>query len=170
MSLLQPAGEFAMPIGFNDIDKVKLLNDVEVNVFGPENRDLFPVRVFEKSTSSLTLDILLLYESDKHHYILIWELTRSFCFIKNKNFTSSLNLCRNCLYLCHKDFKQFKDHIEVSGHNPPVVIRMPKTSNNLYKFNNWSLTWFNVLVIHFDFETILKPVPSCPASSESAST
>ena len=47
---------------------------------------------------------------------------------------------------------------------------MPKASINLYKCNNWSATWFDSLVIYFDFESILKPVASCPASSESAST
>ena len=170
MSSLQPAGEFAMPMAFVDIEKFETLNDVEVNVFGFENRDLFPMRVSKKSTSSLTLDELLLCESDKHHYVLIKDLTRFFWFIKNKKLRSPLHLCRNCLYLCHKDIKQFKDHIEVCGNNPPAVIRMPPTSNNLYKFNNWSATWFAPLVVYFDFESILKPVASCSACSESAST
>ena len=170
LSSLQPAGEFAMPMSFNDIEKFETLNDIEVNVFVFENRDLFPMRVSKKSTSSLILDILLLYESDKHHYVLIKDLTRFFCFIKNKKFRSTLHLCRNCLYPRHKDFKQFEDHVEVCGNNPPAVIRMPTTSNNLYKFNNCSATWFAPLVIYFDFKSILKPVASCPASSESAST
>ena len=39
MSSPQPAGEFAMPMGFNDIDRFETLNDVKVNVFGFENRD-----------------------------------------------------------------------------------------------------------------------------------
>ena len=72
--------------------------------------------------------------------------------------------------MCHKDVKQFKDQVEVCGNNPPDVIRTPTTSNNLYKFNNWSATWFAPLVIYLDFESILKPVASCPGSSESAST
>ena len=33
MSSLQPAAEFAMPMGFNDNDNFETLNDVEVNVF-----------------------------------------------------------------------------------------------------------------------------------------
>ena len=170
MSSLQPDGEFAMPMGFNDIEMFETLNDVEVNSFRLENRDLFSMRVSKKSTSSLTLEILLLYESYKHHYVLIKDLTRFFCFIKNIKFRSTLHLCRNCLYLCHKDVKQFKDHVEVCGNNPSAVIRMPTTSNNLYKFNNWSATWFAPLVIYFDFESIFKPVASFPARSESAST
>ena len=66
--------------------------------------------------------------------------------------------------------KQFKDHVELCGNNPPAIIRMPKTSNNLNNFKKWSATWFARLVIYFDFESFLKPVSSCPASSESAST
>ena len=131
MSSLQPAGEFAMPMSFNDIDKFETLNDVEVNVFGFENQDLFPMRVSKRTTSELSLNLLLLYENDKHHYVLIKDLCRLFCFIKNIRFRSTLHLCRNCLYLCHKDVKQFKDHFEVCGNNPPAVIRMAKPENNL---------------------------------------
>ena len=170
MSSVQPAGDFAMPMGFNGIDKFETLNDVEVNVFGFENRDLFSMGVSKKSISSLLLDFFLLYESDKHHYVLIKDFTRFFCFIKDKRFRSTPHLCQNCLYLCHKDVKQFKDHVEVCGNNPPAVIRMPTTSNKSHKFNNWSATWFAPLVIYFDFESILKPVASCPARSESNST
>ena len=170
MPSLQPAGEFSMPMGFNDIDKFETLNDVEVNVFGFENRDLFPMRVSKRTTSELSLDLLLLYENDKHHYVLIKDLCRLFCFIKNIKFKSTLHLCRNCLYLCHKDFNNFKDHVEVCGNIPPAVIRMPKPDNNLYKFTNWSATWFAPLVIYFDFESFLKPVASCAPSEERASS
>ena len=85
MSSLQPTGEFAMPMSFNGIHKFETLNDVEVNVFGFENRSLSPMRLSKKSYSSLTLDILPLYESDKHHYVPINDLNRFFCFIKIKN-------------------------------------------------------------------------------------
>ena len=170
MSLLQPASEFTMPMGFNDIDKFETLNDVQVNVFGFEKRDLFPMRVSKRTTSQLSLDMLLLYENEKHHYVLIKDLCRLFCFIKNIKFRSPLHLCRNCLYLCHKDVEQFKDHVEVCGNNPPAVIRMPKPDNNLYKFTNWSATWFAPVVIYFDFESFLKPVASCAPSEERASS
>ena len=159
-----------MPMGFNDIDKFETLNDVEVNVFGFENRDLFPMRVSKRTTSELSLDLLLLYENDKNHYVLIKDLCRLFCFIKNIKFKSTLHLCRNCLYLCHKDVNYFKDHVEVCGNNPPAVIRMPKPDSNLYKFTNWSATWFAPLVIYFDFESFLKPVASCAPSEERASS
>ena len=132
ISSLQPAGEFAMPMGFNDIDKFETLNDVEVNVFEFENRDLFPMRVSKRTTSELNLDLLLLYEIDKNHYVLIKDLCRLFSFIKNIKFRSTLHLCWNCLHLCHKDVKRFKDHVEVCGNNPQAVIRMPKPDNNLY--------------------------------------
>ena len=97
-------------------------------------------------------------------------LCRLFCFIKIIKFRSTLHLCRNCLYLCHKDVKQFKDHVEVCGNNTPAVIRMPKPDNNLYKFTNWSATWFAPLVLYFDFESFLKPVASCAPSEERASS
>ena len=68
MSSRQHAGEFAMPMGFNDINKFEARNGVEVNVYGFQNRELLPMRVFKKATSGLTLDMLLLYESIKHNF------------------------------------------------------------------------------------------------------
>ena len=65
MSELQPAGEFPMPMSFHKMTKFETLNDVQVYVFGLENRDLFPMRVSKRTTSELSLD-LLLYENDKH--------------------------------------------------------------------------------------------------------
>ena len=47
---------------------------------------------------------------------------------------------------------------------------MPKLDNNLYKFTNWSATWFAPLVFYFDFESFLKPVASCSPSEERASS
>ena len=114
MSSLQPAGEFAMAMGFKDIDKFETLNDVEGNVFGFENRHLFPMRVSKVTTSELSFDLLLLYEKDKHHYVLIKNLCRLFCFIKIIKFRSTLHLCRNCLYFCQRDVKQFKNHAELA--------------------------------------------------------
>ena len=97
MPLLQPAGEFTIPMGFNDVDKFETLNDVEVNVFAFEKRDLFPIRLSKRTTFKLSLDLLLLYENDKQHYVLTKDLCRLFCFIKNINFRSFLHLYRNCL-------------------------------------------------------------------------
>ena len=85
MSSLQTTGEFAMPMSFNGIDKFETLNDVEVNVIGFENRNLSSMRLSKNSYSSLTLDILPTYESDKHHYVLFNDLNRFFSFIRKKN-------------------------------------------------------------------------------------
>ena len=170
MSELQPAGEFTMPMGFQNMTKFETLNDVQVNVFGLENRDLFPMRVSKRTTFELSLDLLLLYENDKHHYVLIKDLCRLFCFIKNIKLRSPLRLCRNCFYLSHNDLSYFEDHVESCGKNAPAVIRMPKPDNNLYKFTNWSATWFAPLVIYFDFKSFLKPVASCAPSEERASS
>ena len=145
MSSRQPAGEFAMPKGF------ERFSDVEVNVIGLKNRDLVPIRVSRKSTSSLTIDILLLYESDKHHYVLIKDLTGFFCSIKKKKFRSILQLCWNCLNLCHKDLKQFKEHVNVCGNIPTAVIRRPESQQQFIQIQQLVCKWLAPLVIHFEF-------------------
>ena len=170
MSELQPSGEFPTPMGFHKMTKFETLNDVQVIVFGLENRDLFPMRVSKRTTSELSLDLLLLYENDKHHYFLIKDFCRLFCFIKNIKFRSPLLLFRNCFYLSHNDLSYSEDHVKSCGENTPAVIRMPKPDNNLYKFTNRSAPWFAPLVIYFDFESFLKPVAPCAPSEKRASS
>ena len=107
MSELQPAGEFPMPMGFHNMTKFETPNDKQVNVFGMENRHLFPMPVSKRTFSELSLDLFLLYENDEHQYFHIKDLCRLFCFIQNLKFRSPLRLCRKCLYLSHNDLSYF---------------------------------------------------------------
>ena len=66
----QPTGHFDMPMGLEDINQFENLNEVRINVFGYDGRDLFPLRV-SKFVSNFTMDLLLLYEADCYHYVLI---------------------------------------------------------------------------------------------------
>ena len=64
-------------------------------------------------------------------------------------FRSTLNQCGNCLYLCHKDCKQFKDHVELCGNNPLAVIRMPATiyRNSTIGLQPGLLPWLTISIL-----------------------
>ena len=66
-----------MPMGFEDILEFEKLNDVQVNVFGYDNGQLFPLKV-SSYESEFVMDLLLLYYGDYHHYVLITDLVKSF--------------------------------------------------------------------------------------------
>ena len=65
---LFPAGNFQMPMGLSSLNKFEELNSVQINMFGYHKKDLFPIKIStEKRAEELVIDLLLLYDSDKHH-------------------------------------------------------------------------------------------------------
>ena len=58
-NLHQPTGQFDMPMGLEDINQFENLNEVRINLFGYDGRDLF--------VSNFTIDLLPLYESVCFH-------------------------------------------------------------------------------------------------------
>ena len=60
-NLEKPLGDFEMSMGFDDVKECEPLNNVQVNVFGYEKGQLYPLRV-SNYESSFVMDLLLLYE------------------------------------------------------------------------------------------------------------
>ena len=81
----QPTGHFEMPMGLDDINHFENLNEVRIKVFGYDGRDLFPLRV-SKSVSNFTMGLLLLYEADCYHYVLITKLVKVVSQLRNTKF------------------------------------------------------------------------------------
>ena len=159
-NLHQPTGHFDMPMGLEDINQFENLNEVRINVFGYDGRDLFPIRV-SKFVSNITMDFLLLYEADCYHYVLITNLVKVVCQLRNTKFRFPFHICRNCFWLCEEGLAKLTAHMETCCENAPTVVRLPAPGKNLYKFKNLAATWFVPLVIYFDFESFLYPVAGC---------
>ena len=159
-NLHQPTGHFDMPMGLEDINQFENLNEVRINVFGYDGRDLFPLRV-SKFVSNFTMDLLLLYEADCYHYVLITNLVKVVCQLRNTKFRFAFHICRNCFWLCEEGLAKLTAHMETCCENAPAVVRLPAPGKNLYKFKNLAATWFVPLVIYFDFESFLYPVAGC---------
>ena len=169
---IRPKGDFEMPMGLRDIPRFETTNDVQVNVFGFEKRHIFPIRVSKKDSFTMRLDLLLLYDDSKHHYVLITDLEKLYCTLNALVHRPDYLLCRNCFWLCREGLTSYNEHVTSCGEYSPAVVKMPSPENNLYKFYNWSGTWFAPFVIYFDFESFLRPIPltETPTSSSSSST
>ena len=114
------AGNFQMPMGLSSLYKLEELTSVQVNVSGYHKKDLFPIRISTKrSSEELVIDLLLLYDSDKHHYVLIKHLCKFYCFLWSVRYRSYLILCRNCFWLCYDGAIAFDEHVErCKDHSP----------------------------------------------------
>ena len=128
-----------MPVGFEDILEFEKPNDVQVNVFGYDNRQLYPLKV-SPYESEFVMD--LLYDDDHHHYVLITHLVKVVCYVRRNDF--GFGFCyrtyRNCLWICRDRLESYNMHIINYGNNAPAVIHMPSSDKTSYKFTNFSAT------------------------------
>ena len=77
-----------------DFNKIKVKNNICINVFGHENGLAFPIYIsYQKFEDSI--DLSLLIDNDKSHYVYIKGFDR-FMFHKTKN-KSKKWFCRSCL-------------------------------------------------------------------------
>ena len=71
------------PVQEKDFSKIEKKNSICINVFGYENGLIFPIYVSNQKIKGL-MDLLLLIEDDKSHYVYIKDLRR-FMFHKTRN-------------------------------------------------------------------------------------
>ena len=66
-----------------DFDKIEVKNNICINVFRYENRQVFPVFVSDQEFEN-SIDSFLLIDDDKSHYVYI-KCFNKFMFHKTKN-------------------------------------------------------------------------------------
>ena len=73
------------PVQEKDFSKIEVQNNICINVFGYENELVYPIFI-SKQTFEDSIDLLLLIEDDKSHYVYIKDFnTFMFHETKNKN-------------------------------------------------------------------------------------
>ena len=74
--------EIEFPVQEKDFNKIEVKNNICINVFGYENELLFPIYVLDQKFED-SMDLLLLINDDKSHYVYIKDFNR-FMFHKKK--------------------------------------------------------------------------------------
>ena len=75
--------EIEFPVQEKDFDKIEVKNNICINVFGYENKLFFPIYVSDQKFED-SVDLLLVIDNDKLHYVYIKDFDR-FMFHKTKN-------------------------------------------------------------------------------------
>ena len=81
------------PLDINDYEKIEDSFQMQVNIFGYENK-VYPLYITNKSYNQ-TLNLLLIIEKDKSHYAFIKDFNR-LMFSKTKH-KDKKDYCRSCL-------------------------------------------------------------------------
>ena len=86
--------EIEFPVEEKDFSKIEVQNDICVNVFGYENKLVFPIYRSDKKFKD-TIDLLLLINDYQSHYVYIKDFN-TFMFHKTKNENKKW-FCKSCL-------------------------------------------------------------------------
>ena len=77
--------EIQVPVQEKDFNKIEVKNNICINVFGYKNEMVFPIYISDQKFEE-SMDLLILSDNDKSHYLYIKDLDRSmFHKTKNKN-------------------------------------------------------------------------------------
>ena len=134
-----------------NINKFEKLNEITINVFGVGKSEIF-IYYKSKTNYNKTVDLLLLEEEEKTHYVLI------------KNFSRLMNTktvqkfwCKNCLHGFYNE-QGLINHSELCDKLGTGNISLPKIGENILSFKNYNRKFETQFVIYADFECYLKPV------------
>ena len=96
------------PVQEKDFNKIEVKNNICINVFGYENGLVFPIYVSDQKFED-SMDLLLLIDDDKSHYVCIKDFDR-FIFHKTKSKYKKY-FCKGCLQ-CFSSKNVLTEHKE----------------------------------------------------------
>ena len=156
------------PVTTKHYNKIEKQNEININVFGYENKQPYPIHV-SKEKYDRQMNLLLITENENKHYILIKDFDR-FMFNQTKHEHKKKHFCMNCLQ-CFSSDKFLNNHkdncIQVNG---TQAVKMPDKDNNILKFNNFHKQQPVPFVIYADFEAITEKISGCQPNDNKSYT
>ena len=146
------------PIAVKHYNRIEKQNSVNINVFGYENKQPYPIYVSKEKYED-HMELLLITEEENKHYVLIKDFNR-FMYNQTKH-EHRKHFCMWCLQ-CFSSERVLSNHkdicIQVNGEQ---AIKMPNKDNNILKFNNFHKQQPVPFVIYADFEAITEKIHGC---------
>jgi hypothetical protein len=144
------------PLSVNDVPKFERLNPfLRVNVLTYENaeNDFIPLYVSPHRDRQTTVNLLLIAQGDKRHYVLINSLSR---LVRGRSAHKNRTyVCEYCLHPCSTEDFYNRHLLQCSMHMPQRVM-YPEPGSKL-KWNSPMRTEPMPFVIFCDFESFLTP-------------
>ena len=154
------------PVSVKQYNKIETQNSININVFGYENKQTYPIYVSKEKFENV-LNLLLISEDENKHYCLIKDFNR-FMFSKNKT-QHKKHFCMHCLQ-CFSSERVLTKHQEVCIEiNGEQSIKMPEVGSKI-KFKNFNKQMQAPFVIYADFEAITEPIHGCNQSDQQSFT
>ena len=146
------------PVQEKDFNKIEVKNNICINVFGYENRLVFPIYVSDQKFED-SMDLLVLNDDDKSHYVYIKDFDR-FMFHKTKN--------KNKKYFCKSCLQSFSSNSLLTEHKEVCLsingAQSVRLEEGAITFKNYFRQIPVPFKIYADFECSLKGVESYEGS------
>ena len=155
------------PVATKQYNKIEKQNEININVFGYEEKQPYPIYV-SKEKNEDCLNLLLITENENKHYVLIKDFHK-FMYNQTKQ-KERKHFCMHCLQ-CFSSERVLTNHkencIQVNG---TQAIKMPTKDNNILKFNNFHKQLPVPFVIYADFEAIIEKIHGCQRHDDKSYT
>ena len=159
--------EIEFPVTTKKYNKIEKQNEININVFGYENKQPYPIYI-SKEKYEKHLELLLITKDDNKHYVLIKDFNR-FMFNQTKH-EHRKHFCMFCLQ-CFSSEEVLNNHkencIQINGQQ---AIKMPDKNKNILKFNNFNKQQPVPFVIYADFEAITEKISGCRPNNNKSFT
>ena len=159
--------EIEFPVTTKKYNKIEKQNEININVFGYENKQPYPIYI-SKEKYEKHMELLLITEDENKHYVLIKDFNR-FMYNQTKH-EHKKHFCMHSLQ-CFSSEEVLNNHknncIQVNGEQ---AIKMPDKNNNTLKFNNFHKQQPVPFVIYADFEAITEKISGCQPNNNKSFT
>ena len=153
------------PVSTKDYTKIEVQNSINVNVFGYEDKQFYPIFISKQHNKDV-LNLLLITEGENQHYVLVKDFNR---MMYNKiNHQHRKHFCMHCLQCFSTEEILTKHNENCMVINSKQAIRMPQKGKNTLQFQNHHSQMQVPFVMYADFEAITEKVQGCqPGSTKS---
>ena len=98
------------PVAQKDYQKIEIMNNININVFGYEKQEPYPVYISKKKFNDM-LNLLLTTKGKEQHYVLIKDFNK-FMYNQTKH-KERKHFCMHCLQ-CFRNEKALINHKETT--------------------------------------------------------
>ena len=159
--------DIEFPVATKQYNKIEKRNEINISVFGYENKQPYPIYVSKEKYDN-EMNLLLITKDENKHYVLIKDFNK-FMFNQSKH-KNKKHFCMHCLQ-CFSSERVLNNHkdicIQVNG---AQAVKMPDKNNNILKYNNYHKQQAVPFVIYADFEAITEKISGCQPNNNKSYT
>ena len=158
--------DIEFPVTVKQYNKIEKQNSINVNVFGYELKQTYPIYVSKEKYQD-HMELLLITKGENKHYVLIKDFNK-FMYNQTKH-KERKHFCMYCLQ-CFSREDVLTEHIpNCIAINGVQGVKMPEEGDEVH-FRNHHKQLPVPFVIYADFEAITEKVDSCQPSDKKSYT